>query len=126
RPHVLHGELVGQVSAAPPDRVEGMRRMHAPGEGAVGLGDDLEPSRLVARIERARELVVAPAVGQELPRSHRLGFLRIAREALVDPVVLRTRVELEAVRDALGDDEEIALAVGDGAERRLEYARALV
>src|SRR5262249_30948155 len=81
---------------------------------------------LVARVEGARELVVAPAVGEELPRGRGLRLLRISREGLIHPVVLRPRLELEAVGDALGHDEEIALAVGDGAEGGLERPRALV
>mgnify|MGYP003694294351 CR=1 FL=1 len=83
------------------------------------------PASLRVSSERGK-LVVAATVGQELPGGGRLGLLRIAREALVHPVVLRTRAELEAMGDALGHDEEIALAVGDGSERRLERARALV
>src|SRR5262249_48818356 len=89
-------------------------------------GDDLEAARLVARVERAGELVVAPAVSEELPRARRLRLLRASREAFVDPVVLRPRRDLEAMGDALGHDEDIALAVDDGAEGRLERASALV
>src|SRR5262249_25566270 len=107
-------------------RVGGLRGVAPPRVGGVGLGDNLEAPGLVARVQRAREPVVAPAMGEELPRGRRLRLLGVSRKTLVDPVVLPTRRELEAMGDALGHDEEIALAVGDGAEGRLERASALV
>jgi len=47
RAHVLHREPVGEVVAAPPDDIEGVRRVHAAGVDAVDLRDDLEASGLV-------------------------------------------------------------------------------
>ena len=126
RAHVLHRELVRQIVAAPAYRVEGMRGVHAPRVDVVHLGDDLEAARLVARVQRAREPVVALAMGEEAPGGGRLALLRITGEGLVHPVVLGPRPEREAMRDALGHDEEIALAVLDGPEGGLERAPALM
>ena len=80
RPHVLDGELVRQVVAAPADHVEGVRGMHAARVEAIDLGDDLEAAALVARVERAREAIVGAAVRDEVAGGRRLRLLRIARE----------------------------------------------
>ena len=103
-----------------------MRGVHAPGVDVVHLGDDLEAAGLVARVQRAREAVVALAVGEEAPGGGRLALFRVAGEGLVHPVVLGPRPQGEAVRDALGHDEEIALAILDGPEGGLERAPALM
>ena len=126
RAHVLHRELVGEIVAPPAHRVEGMGGVHATRVHALHLGDDLEAPRLVARVERARIAVVALAVREEAAGGGRLALLGIAREALVHPVVLGPGRDGEAMRDALGHDQEVALPVFDGPERRLQRAPALM
>src|SRR5262250_2868808 len=103
-----------------------MRGMKVARVDAVDLGADLEPARLVARVERARIAIVAGTVRDEAARARRLSLLRICRERVVHPVVLAAGAELEAMRDALGHDEEVACAIFDRSERRLQRAAAVV
>src|SRR6266542_2425188 len=126
RSHVLDREPVGKILPAPAHHVEGMGGVDAPRVDLADLGDDLEPARLIARVERAGKAIVAAAMGDELPGGRRLALLRIAGEALVYPIVMRPGPELEAMRDPFGHDEKIALAVLDGPEDRLERAAPAV
>ncbi len=126
RAHVLHRELVRQIVAPPADDVERVGRVHPPRVDAVDLGDNLEAPSLIDRLGRTRVPVVAPAVSDEVPGRRRLRLLGVAGEALVHPVVLRTRRRIETVRDPLGNDQEVALGVGNRSEGRLQGAAPLV
>src|SRR5262249_57507311 len=97
RAHVLDSEAIGQIITAPADDVERVCRVDAARIDVADLRDDLEAAGLVSRVERARKLVIAPAVRDELPGRRRFGLLGIAGEALVHPVVVLPRPELEAV-----------------------------
>ena len=75
-------------------RLEETRHLHRRrGEGAGHVGAEMAALQQEP-VERAREAIVAPAVGDELPGGRRLRLLRVTREALVDPVVLRARRRL--------------------------------